>query len=300
MESMPPRKRGRKESEKMGLIPKNERRVVERIEKKRILLFGAPGAGKTYLANGFPDPLLINTDGNWKFVDCAKVFISDTQDGNMQTTGWETFKRVVDELAKYEQDFKTVCVDLGEDIIEYARRDVLRRKGWEHEDDAGGYGKGYKLVADEFMPVFNKFWGLEYENMIMCCHAKVSEVTRRNGSKYTTIAPKLPGGILDKIMGKVDFVGYIHKAESDGEERIIEIDTGEENGSFTRINAFKQKVIPATYDAICQLYELKPEEMARVAPTVEPTVETATEPLTDTETPETPKRRKLKRKDDGE
>lgn len=51
------------------LLPKNERRNIEKVEKRVIWIYGAPFSGKTTFANAFPDPLMLNTDGNIKFVD---------------------------------------------------------------------------------------------------------------------------------------------------------------------------------------------------------------------------------------
>lgn len=36
-----------------------------------------PSADKTFLANKFPDPIMLNTDGNIKFVDAPYVPIRD-------------------------------------------------------------------------------------------------------------------------------------------------------------------------------------------------------------------------------
>lgn len=51
------------------LLPKNERRDLNATKKKVVWLYGAPFSGKTFFANQFPDPLMLNTDGNIKFVD---------------------------------------------------------------------------------------------------------------------------------------------------------------------------------------------------------------------------------------
>lgn len=47
------------------ILPSNEREQVEGIVKKKIWAYGKPFSGKTYLANQFPDILLLSTDGNY-------------------------------------------------------------------------------------------------------------------------------------------------------------------------------------------------------------------------------------------
>lgn len=60
------------------LLPKNERRNLNATKKKVVWLYGAPFSGKTFFANQFPDPLMLNTDGNIKFVDAPYIAIRDT------------------------------------------------------------------------------------------------------------------------------------------------------------------------------------------------------------------------------
>ena len=59
------------------ILPKNERRTIEKINRKVIWIYGAPFSGKTTFVNNFPSPLMINTDGNIKFVDSPYIPIKD-------------------------------------------------------------------------------------------------------------------------------------------------------------------------------------------------------------------------------
>ncbi len=51
------------------ILPSTERREISEVSKKVMWWYGAPFSGKTTLANKFPNPLMLNTDGNIKFVD---------------------------------------------------------------------------------------------------------------------------------------------------------------------------------------------------------------------------------------
>ena len=59
------------------LLPENKRRNIQKIEKKVVWLYGVPFSGKTFFANKFPDPLMLNTDGNIRFVDAPYIAIKD-------------------------------------------------------------------------------------------------------------------------------------------------------------------------------------------------------------------------------
>lgn len=269
----------------MGLLPKNERRTVDRINKKTMWIYGAPYSGKTYLANTFPDVLMLNTDGNVKFVDAPFVAIKDTKEGRVETMAWENFKAIIDELAMNNNDFKTIVVDLLEDTYQYCRHYILNREGYVHESD-GGFGKGWALVDDEYITTVKKLLSLDYENIILISHEDRDDITKRTGEKITRIIPNLRAKVADQVAGMVDFTG---RFIAEGDQRTINIKQSEFQFGGGRTE-FMGKTIPATYEDISQMYCINPTQVTETQP-VEETVE---------ETVETPKRRALKRKDDGE
>ena len=116
------------------LLPKNERRNLNATKKKVVWLYGAPFSGKTFFANQFPDPLMLNTDGNIKFVDAPYIAIRDTVTVEGRLTkrylAWEVFADAVAELEKKQNDFKTIVVDLLEDTYEACRVYICDRQGW--------------------------------------------------------------------------------------------------------------------------------------------------------------------------
>lgn len=105
--------------------PKNERRDLNATKKKVVWLYGAPFSGKTFFANQFPDPLMLNTDGNIKFVDAPYIAIRDTVTVEGRITkrklAYEVFMDAVAELEKKQNDFRTIVVDLLEDVYESCR-----------------------------------------------------------------------------------------------------------------------------------------------------------------------------------
>ena len=84
-----------------------------------------PFSGKTYLANKFPNVLMLNTDGNVKYIDAPCVPIRDevTVEGRMtkRKFAWDLFKETIAELEKKQNDFETIVVDLLEDTYEHCR-----------------------------------------------------------------------------------------------------------------------------------------------------------------------------------
>lgn len=192
------------------ILPENKRRDINKISKKVIWVYGAPFSGKTVLANKFPDPLMLNTDGNIKFVDAAYLSIKDqvTVEGRItkRKPAWEVFKEIVEELEKKQNTFKTIVVDLLEDAYEHCRAYKYAEMGVEHESDAG-FGKGYDIIRKEFLDTIKRLTNLDYENIVLISHEDSSKnITRRSGESTTTIRPNIQEKLASKIAGMVDIV----------------------------------------------------------------------------------------------
>lgn len=230
------------------LLPKNERRVVDANSRKKIWIYGEPYSGKTTLANAFPDPIFLNTDGNLNSFDAPYVQIRETLEGRQRVSAWTTFKKVIDELQS-GSDFKTVVVDLIEDCYEHARQHVLAEMGLTHESE-GSYGKAYKMIDDEFLTVIKKLTNLDY-NVVLLSHCDFSkEVTRSNGAKVTNIQPNLKEKIANKLTGYVDATGRVVVNENG---RFLDFGGADNVVGGGRLK-FTTTVIPLTYEALEELY----------------------------------------------
>ena len=105
------------------MLPKNEKVNRDATNSLKIWVYGPPNIGKTTFANQFPDTLMINTDGNYKYVDSPVVTLV-TEDGKHP---WENFCDIVDEILAGNHSFQTIILDLVEDIYQYARTYYLKK-----------------------------------------------------------------------------------------------------------------------------------------------------------------------------
>lgn len=235
------------------LLPENKRRTVESTTKKVVWIYGSPFSGKTTFANNFPDPVMLNTDGNIKFVDAPYISIRDEVKKVGRSTerkmAWETFKEVVAELELKENTFKTIVVDLLEDVYEYCRRFVCNERGWDHESDDSF--KAYDIVRTEFLSVLKRLMNLDYENIVLISHLDTGkDITKKGGDKITKIAPNLNEKIANKVAGMVDIVA---RCIAEDKTYTLSFKTNEVIFGGGRLK-FKAAEIPLDYNAFCDLY----------------------------------------------
>lgn len=236
------------------ILPKNERRNLNATKKKVVWIYGAPFSGKTFFANQFPDPLMLNTDGNIKFVDAPYIAIRDTVTVEGRLTkrqlAWDVFSDAVAELEKKQNDFKTIVVDLLEDTYEACRVYICDRQGWKHESDDSF--RAWDMVTSEFLNTIKRLVDLDYENIILISHEDRSrDLTRKSGDKISSIRPNLREKVANKVAGMVDLVARI---VADDNDRVLSFKTSEVIFGGGRLTV-RNKEIPLDYEAFCEVYE---------------------------------------------
>lgn len=235
-------------------LPENKRRNIEAVEKRVLWIYGVPFCGKTTFANNFPDPLMLNTDGNIKFVDAPYIRIKDEVrvEGRQtkRTLAWDVFKDTISELEKKENTFRTIVVDLLEDLYEHCRLYMYQQMGITHESDDSF--RAWDKVRSEFLNTLKRLMNLDYENIILISHEDTSkDITRKGGDKITAIKPNLQEKVANKVAGMVDVVARI---VADGDARTFSFKSNEVifGGGRLKVNA---KDIPLDVDALFAVYD---------------------------------------------
>lgn len=235
------------------LLPPVERRSIAKVTKRTIWIYGAPFSGKTYFANQFPNPLMLNTDGNIKFVDAPFIPIKDevTVTGRLsnRTFAWDKFKQVIAELEKKQNDFETIIVDLLEDTYEQCRLYMYDKLGITHESDDSF--RAWDKVRTEFLSTIRKLTNLDYANIIIISHEDTSkDITKKGGDKLTSIKPNITDKVANKVAGMVDLVARV---VADGDRRIMSFKSDEIVFGGGRLTV-KEREIPLDYDRFCRVY----------------------------------------------
>lgn len=257
------------------LLPKNERREVKQFAKKKLWIYGCPFSGKSTLADQFPDPLFLSTDGNVNNITAPFMPIKNTvtTEGRLTKTtlAWATLKDVLLELEKKDNTFKTIVIDLVEDTYEHCRAWCYNQMGIEHESDNSF--KAWDFVRKEYLDTMKRFMNLDYENIILISHEDTSkDITKKSGDKITSIRPNITEKISLKLAGMVDIVARI--VVDEGKRTIsFKSDNVVFGGGRLKLNATE---IPLDYNALMNVYENSTEVVTNkreVKPIPQPTEE---------------------------
>ena len=195
------------------MLPENKKRDVQTSKKVKLYLYANDDLiyNKTTFANGFPEPLILNTDGNIQYVDAPFIAIRDqvTMEGRIKKVkfAWEVFKEAVDEIIAGNHSYKTIVIDLIEDVYEACRVYMYNKLEIEHESDAG-YGKGYDMIKTEFLTIIKRIINSDY-NIILLSHDKIEEVKFKNGTSITSYTVNLQEKIAKKLAGMVDITARV-------------------------------------------------------------------------------------------
>lgn len=259
-------------------------------DHKKIWLYGEPFSGKTHLASVAPAPILeLNTDGNIKHYTMPRISITDTKDGRQTIPAWEVFKNAVDDL-EAGSDFKTIVLDLTEDIYDHCRKYVCDNRGWEHESDDSF--KAYDIVRNEFLRVIRKLVNLPY-NIVLISHQDISkDITKRSGDKITKIKPNIADKVANKLAGMVDIVVRVVK---DNDNYLLSTKTSDVIFGGGRLTGIKAVDVPNCWESIEQMYAqyvaVNEQQTTEVEETEQQTAETSDVVTQDEEQPKRRTRR---------
>lgn len=237
------------EGDLQDMLPSTQEVAITVDGYKKIWLYGEPFSGKTHLASNAPKPILeLNTDGNIKYYTMPRISITDTKSGRQTIPAWEVFKNAVDELES-GSDFKTIVLDLTEDIYDHCRKYMCDKRGWEHESDDSF--KAYDMVRSEYLRVIRKLVNLPY-NIILISHEDIGrDLTKRGGDKVTRIQPNIQDKLAKKLAGMVDVVIRTIK---DNDEYILSTKTSDVIFGGGRLTGLKAVNVPNNWDSIEAMY----------------------------------------------
>lgn len=181
---------------------------VSKLEPKaqphNFFIWGAPMSGKSYFASFFPNPIVLNTDGNSEQGTAPGFQIRNLRDKNGNPTQLVT-KQLDDIIlalqnqAQGEDSFKTVVVDVIDDIIVMLEQAICWDNGVKSLGDIP-YGKGYALFNTALQQLVMDLKALPMN--IIYISREISITDENTGA--TTYHPSLKTKYFNIVNGNCD------------------------------------------------------------------------------------------------
>lgn len=179
-------------------------------KKVKMVLYGAPGVGKSTFASKAPNPLFICSDGNFEWLDLP-------EEHGIEVSSWKEAKEIFankELLDKYE----TIVLDLTEDLFKWCEAEFVQKNKLEHVGDLG-FGKGYQITRDNFFIEISKLISMD-KNVIMIMHETTVIEKDRRGVEHTKHFPssRMPDKLYDMIEGRVRYFLRCYTREEEIDE----------------------------------------------------------------------------------
>lgn len=191
----------------MGILPTNTRQRTVDVPKN-FFIFGATMSGKSYLAEHFPAPLFLNTDGNALANPFPNIQLKNVKDrnGNLKQSVLEDLDAIMEELQSMNNNpqfqYKTIIVDVVDDICELIKQAICIKAEVSSLSEIG-YGKGF----DTFNTIINDFiLNLKSLGLNVVYISRVEYVTDSNDESKTLERPSLKTKYFNMFNGNCDLV----------------------------------------------------------------------------------------------
>ena len=181
----------------MIILPENKPTDFDKTPRM-FLVWGGSMTGKTYFARQFPNPILLNTDGNARKVDTPSIDILN----------FKHFTEVITTLEKTEHSFETIIIDLVDDIEMMLINDIIEdenresKKNYESLADFP-FGKGYSLFKSKWKQLMMYLSKLRF-NIIFISHIVTITEKDMRGNDTSHSLPSLSNNALNACLGRCD------------------------------------------------------------------------------------------------
>ena len=176
-------------------------------KKFSMILYGAPGVGKTTLALSAPDPILIDFD---RGVSRVKAYHRKT------TIVRSTYEEVLEDIKSPEvRDCQTIIIDTGGSFVSYLQDWAMRDNPAVNRQKNGAISlKGFGAVKQEFQRFTNHVRDVMNKNVIYVFHS--DEQKDKDGNPQQRILCE--GAARNIVWQPCDFGGYVQMI---GNSRVV-------------------------------------------------------------------------------
>lgn len=127
----------------MSILPENKPQKPRKVPRN-FFIFGDTMSGKSYMAERFPDPLFLNTDGNSEMNTAPSLQIRNIRDshGKLKQSVIDQMDQVILALRNERHGYQTVVIDVIDDLVTMIEQAICYENDVRALSDIP-YGKGY-------------------------------------------------------------------------------------------------------------------------------------------------------------
>lgn len=232
----------------MFQLPKVEK-LSPKSEPKNFFIWGSPMTGKSYFSSFFPNPLILNTDGNSKQGSAPSIQLRNIRNetGGLKQSVIKQLDDIVIALQvenpkrPENQQFKTIVVDVIDDVCIQIEQAICLDAGVQALSDIP-YGKGYAMFNTALQQFVMDLKALPLNVIYISRELAITD----ESTGATTYEPSLKTKYYNIVNGNCDVV-----------IRTKKIGDGQNASYFREVKALRTMYDPAniTDHRILQLLE---------------------------------------------
>ena len=232
----------------MFQLPKVEK-LSPKSEPKNFFIWGSPMTGKSYFSSFFPNPLILNTDGNSKQGSAPSIQLRNIRNetGGLKQSVIKQLDDIVIALQvenpkrPENQQFKTIVVDVIDDVCVMIEQAICIDANVQALSDIP-YGKGYAMFNTALQQFVMDLKALPLNVIYISRELAITD----ENTGATTYEPSLKAKYYNIVNGNCDVV-----------IRTKKIGDGQNASYFREVKALRTMYVPAniTDHRILQLLE---------------------------------------------
>lgn len=171
--------------------------VTKDFTKSNVLIYGKPKVGKSTLGSQLPNALFVATEKGYNFLRVKPQDINS----------WQEFLELGQALSTQKHPFKSVVIDITDILYGHCEKYVMDKNGVTDPGELG-FGKGFKLVKNEFARVIGKI-NMAGFPIVFISHAKEKTEKTKTG-EWTVMATSLSSSAESFVAGLCDIILYCY------------------------------------------------------------------------------------------
>lgn len=171
-------------------------------EPLRVFLHGVEGVGKTTFASGAPNAIFIGPEDGGGDLDIARIV----------TPTWADFLTALTDLTSDPHPYQTLVIDTVDFVERLCQQHITKGSG-SLEKVEGGFGKGYKVAAEEMAKAIQSIDVLRHRRrmaVIGLCHTSVVKFDDPTEASYDRYQPNLDKRVAPLWTGWADVVLFVN------------------------------------------------------------------------------------------